>query len=69
MDSGDLMSLATVVSGTPVAAQSSSREDNPRTLEQRAVTAAIWGMPIVSVYAMRQAYFRDASGRGSRQGR
>jgi hypothetical protein len=33
---------------------------NRETLEQRAVTAAIWGMPIVSVYAMRQAYFRDA---------
>ena len=27
---------------------------------RRAVTAAIWGMPIVSVYAMRQAFFRDA---------
>jgi hypothetical protein len=24
------------------------------------VTAAIWGMPIVSVNAMRQAFFRDA---------
>jgi len=31
-----------------------------QTLEQRAVTAAIWGMPIVSVDAMRRAFFRDA---------
>jgi hypothetical protein len=56
--------LAVFVAGTaaiPQAfAQSSSREDNRRTLEQRAVTAAIWGMPIVSVNAMRQAFFRDA---------
>jgi hypothetical protein len=35
-------------------------ELNRRTLEQRAITAAIWGMPIVSVKAMRQAFFRDA---------
>jgi hypothetical protein len=35
-------------------------ELNRQTLEQRAVTAAIWGMPIVSVDAMRQAFFRDA---------
>ena len=33
---------------------------NRETLEQRAVTAAIWGMPIVSMNAMRQAFFRDA---------
>jgi len=31
-----------------------------RTLRRRAVEAAIWGMPIVSVDAMRQAYFRGA---------
>jgi hypothetical protein len=31
-----------------------------RTLQRRAVEAAIWGMPIVSVDAMRQAFFRDA---------
>jgi hypothetical protein len=30
-----------------------------RTLERRAVDAVIWGMPIVSLDAMRQAYFRD----------
>jgi len=28
-------------------------------LERRAVDAAIWGMPIVSLDALRQAYFRD----------
>jgi hypothetical protein len=32
-----------------------------RTLQRRAVDAAIWGMPIVSVAAMRQSYFRDAN--------
>ena len=31
-----------------------------RTLQRRAVEAAIWGMPLVSVDAMRQAFFRDA---------
>jgi len=31
-----------------------------RTLQRRAVEAAIWGMPIVSVDVMRQAFFRDA---------
>jgi hypothetical protein len=30
-----------------------------RTLERRAIDAAIWGMPIVSMGTMRQAYFRD----------
>ena len=29
-------------------------------MQQRAVTAAIWGIPIVSMNAMRQAFFRDA---------
>ena len=28
-------------------------------LERRAIDAAIWGMPIISLDAMRQAYFRD----------
>jgi hypothetical protein len=28
-------------------------------LERRAVDAVVWGMPIVSLDAMRQAYFRD----------
>jgi hypothetical protein len=30
-----------------------------RTIERRAVEAAIWGMPLVNTDAMRQAYFRD----------
>jgi hypothetical protein len=33
---------------------------NHQVLQHRAIEAAIWGMPIVSVNAMRQAYFRDA---------
>jgi hypothetical protein len=37
----------------------SSEELNRRMLERRAVEAVIWGMPIVSLDAMRQAYFRD----------
>jgi hypothetical protein len=41
-------------------AKPSSDEQNRRTLERRAVEAAIWGMPIVSFDAMRQAFFRDA---------
>jgi hypothetical protein len=31
-----------------------------RTLERRAVEAAIWGMPLVNSDAMRQAFLRDA---------
>jgi len=47
--------------GRPTATQSSRAEDLDRqSLQQRAVTAAIWGMPIVSMNAMRQAFFRDA---------
>jgi hypothetical protein len=38
----------------------SSDELNRRTLERRAVEAAIWGMPIVNMDAMRQAFFSDA---------
>ena len=37
----------------------SSRGLQQRMLERRAVEAAIWGMPIVSLDALRQAYFRD----------
>ena len=33
-----------------------------RTVARRAVEAAIWGMPIVSVDAMRQGFLRDAGG-------
>jgi hypothetical protein len=38
----------------------SSEELAKRTIHHRAVDAAIWGQPIVSFDAMRQAYFRDA---------
>src|SRR5260221_2630006 len=37
----------------------SSEELQQRMLERRAVEAVIWGMPIVSLDAMRQTYFRD----------
>lgn len=39
---------------------SSPNELLQRTIERRAVEAVIWGMPIVSFDAMRQAFFRDA---------
>jgi hypothetical protein len=38
----------------------SAAELTKRTLERRAMDAAIWGMPIVSFDVMRQAFFRDA---------
>src|SRR5216683_1748953 len=38
----------------------SSAELTKRTLERRAMDAAIWGMPIVSFDVMRQGFFRDA---------
>jgi hypothetical protein len=37
----------------------STEELARRTLKSRAVDAVIWGMPIVSLDALRQAYFRD----------
>jgi len=44
----------------PATVQTSSPQSfDHQTLEQ-VVDAAIWGMPIVSVNAMRQAFFRDA---------
>ena len=52
-----------VLVGSPLAAQAqrySPQELNRRTIERRAVEAAIWGMPLVNFDAMRQAYFRDA---------
>ena len=56
--------LAFLVAATPVQAQAPSVADLARrTVERRAVEAAIWGMPLVSVDAMRQAFFRDAGAR------
>src|SRR3981189_155085 len=40
--------------------QFNSAELTKRTLERRAMDAAIWGMPIVSFDVMRQGFFRDA---------
>ena len=48
---------------TPARAQQkvgSSEDLIKQAIEGRAVDAAIWGMPIVSFDAMRQAFFRDA---------
>lgn len=43
-----------------VATAYDARQIERRTLERRAIEAAIWGMPLVNFDAMRQAYFRDA---------
>ena len=40
--------------------EASAAEANQRMLQHRAVEAAIWGMPLVSFAAMRDAFFRDA---------
>ena len=54
-----MIGLAAAASMTAMATQSLRAEDlDHQSLQQRAVTAAIWGMPIVSVNAMRQAFFR-----------
>src|SRR6266850_8064457 len=47
---------ATAQKTTPL----TSAELASRTVYRRAVDAAIWGMPLASEDAMRQAYFRDA---------
>jgi hypothetical protein len=47
---------ATAKSTKPI----TSKQLDSRTVHRRAVDAAIWGMPLVSEDAMRQAYFRDA---------
>src|SRR5882672_10630377 len=38
----------------------SSQELQSRLVARRAVDAVIWGVPVVSLDMMRQAYFRDA---------
>jgi hypothetical protein len=48
---------------TPAPAQKPTAEDARRTVERRAVEAVVWGVPIVAVDAMRQAFFRDAGAR------
>jgi membrane-bound lytic murein transglycosylase MltF len=56
--------IAPVLAGAPTVTTAhrqkfSSEELNRRMLEWRAVEAVIWGRPIVSLHAMRRAYFRD----------
>jgi hypothetical protein len=54
-----LAALTLVCVTTSAPAQNFSSADlTRRTIERRAVEAAIWGMPLVNVDAMRQAYFR-----------
>jgi hypothetical protein len=56
-----IVGLAAAMTITAAPAQTPGAEElNSKTLEQRAIDTAIWGMPIVSVNAMRQAFFRDA---------
>src|SRR5262245_14104713 len=55
-----LAALALICFSAPAQTQTFSAEDLARrTIERRAVEAAIWGMPLVNTDAMRQAYFRD----------
>jgi hypothetical protein len=56
-----LLVLTLVCATASAQAQGYSPADlTRRTIERRAVEAAIWGMPLVNFDAMRQAYFRDA---------
>jgi hypothetical protein len=52
--------LVTQSAAAQTATPLTSEELSSRTVYRRAVDAVIWGMPIVSLDAMRQAYFRDA---------
>jgi hypothetical protein len=56
--------LGLLLLAQPVAAQNTASPTPEQSARQiiynRAVNAAIWGQPIVSFDAMRQAYFRDA---------
>src|SRR5712671_3006828 len=55
-----LAALALICTSSLAQTQNFSPEDLARrTIERRAVEAAIWGMPLVNTDAMRQAYFRD----------
>jgi hypothetical protein len=55
-----LAALALLCAAASGQAQNFSADDLVRrTVERRAVEAAIWGMPLVNTDAMRQAYFRD----------
>jgi hypothetical protein len=59
-----LSALALICAVASTHAQNFSPDDlTRRTVERRAVEAAIWGMPLVNTDAMRQAYFRDVGAR------
>jgi len=61
MKSTALAVLAVMCVAASASAQQFSAEDLARrTIERRAVEAAIWGMPLVAFDAMRQAFLRDA---------
>src|SRR5271170_5359996 len=61
MKKAGFLVFAAVALLTRAQAQDFSVDDLARrTVERRAVEAAIWGMPLVNTDAMRQAYFRDA---------
>jgi hypothetical protein len=52
-----VLSMIALVHGISHASDFSPQELQQRTIERRAVEAAIWGMPLVNVDAMRQPYF------------
>jgi hypothetical protein len=56
-----LITLVLMASLAPAVSAQDSSPNGPqqRMLERRAVDAVIWGMPMISLDAMRQAYFRD----------
>jgi hypothetical protein len=56
-----LLALALAAPLVAAAREPSAAELAHRTVQRRAVEAAIWGTPIVSTAAMRQSYFRDAN--------
>jgi hypothetical protein len=61
LNNSALITSAQAQSNEPVPMPTFSSEAlSQRTIERRAVEAAIWGMPIVNFDAMRQAFFRDA---------
>lgn len=58
---GELAAPSTLGAAQGIGATVSTTELRERTIERRAIEAAIWAMPIVSFDAMRQAFFRDAN--------
>ena len=60
MAAGFLLAVGAALAQAPMPKSLTPEELNAQTIHRRAVDAAIWGQPIVSFDAMRQAYFRDA---------